>query len=259
MTIRSPPGLYHANSRSKTRRRTSDDELIFRPPSQRSAALKLDWAKVTTSLGLRGQTVSGLQAFKKRNDDARRKVQMLAELPTSVDFAQYRGVLKNQAVVDEIQKRFTAFKPATYDLNRQLKAIEAFEVEAVRNAEATKEKVDLELKDLEKTLMNIEEARPFEDLTVVCHGLTNRSNCLEEVTLLITENRTKSLLPSRRSTRRPPSSFPRDAGRCQDTRYVFYEHLETSQRLIAMTGKIRRSLHPIDNLTVPSLLCTLAM
>ncbi|KAK1768903.1 NAC-domain-containing protein [Phialemonium atrogriseum] len=132
----------------------------------RSAALKLDWAKVTTSLGLRGQTVSGLQAFKKRNDDARRKVQMLAELPTSVDFAQYRGVLKNQAVVDEIQKRFTAFKPATYDLNRQLKAIEAFEVEAVRNAEATKEKVDLELKDLENTLKNIEEARPFEDLTV---------------------------------------------------------------------------------------------
>jgi hypothetical protein len=105
--------------------------------------------------------VTGLQAFKKRNDDVRRKVQALSELPTSVDFAQYRSVLKNQAVVDEIEKRFTAFKPTTYDLNRQLKAIDAFEVEAVRNAEATKEKVDLELKDLEKTLMNIEQARPF--------------------------------------------------------------------------------------------------
>jgi hypothetical protein len=51
-------------------------------------------------------------------------------------------------------------------VNRQLKAIEAFEVEAVKNAEATKHKVDLELKDLEKTLKNIEDARPFEDLTV---------------------------------------------------------------------------------------------
>ncbi|KAK3372011.1 hypothetical protein B0H63DRAFT_401538 [Podospora didyma] len=132
----------------------------------RSAALKLDWAKVTTSLGLRGQTASGLQAFKKRNDDARRKIALLQEQATKVDFAQYRAVLKNQAVVDEIEKRFTAFKPATYDLSRQLKAIETFEVEAIKNAEATKHKVDLELKDLEKTLTNIETARPFDELTV---------------------------------------------------------------------------------------------
>ncbi|KAK4140214.1 uncharacterized protein C8A04DRAFT_40082 [Dichotomopilus funicola] len=132
----------------------------------RSTALKIDWVKITSSLGLRGQTVAGLQAFKKRNDDVRRKVQVLSEQPTTIDFAQYRSVLKNQAIVDEIEKRFKAFQPATYDLSRQLKAIEAFEVEAVKNAQATKEKVDLELKDLEKTLKNIEEARPFEDLTV---------------------------------------------------------------------------------------------
>lgn len=121
---------------------------------------------MTTSLGLRGQTVASLQAFKKRNDDVRRKVQALSEQPTTVDFAQYRSVLKNTAVVDEIEKRFAAFKPTTYDVSRQLKAIDAFEVEAVRNAEATKETVDLELKDLENTLKNIDEARPFEDLTV---------------------------------------------------------------------------------------------
>ncbi|KAH6630434.1 hypothetical protein B0J18DRAFT_421162 [Chaetomium sp. MPI-SDFR-AT-0129] len=132
----------------------------------RSTALKVDWVKITSSLGLRGQTVAGLQAFKKRNDDVRRRVQVLSEQPTTIDFAQYRSVLKNQAIVDEIEKRFKAFQPATYDLSRQLKAIEAFEVEAVKNAQATKEKVDLELKDLEKTLKNIEEARPFEDLTV---------------------------------------------------------------------------------------------
>lgn len=121
---------------------------------------------MTTSLGLRGQTAASLQSFKKRNDDVRRKVQQLSEQPTTVDFAHYRSVLKNTAVIDEIEKRFAAFTPATYDVSRQLKAIDAFEVEAVRNAEATKEKVDLELKDLAKTLKNIEEARPFEDLTV---------------------------------------------------------------------------------------------
>ncbi|KAL5604819.1 hypothetical protein BROUX41_001843 [Berkeleyomyces rouxiae] len=132
----------------------------------RSAATKLDWVKVASSLGLRGQTASSLQAFKKRNDEARRKLTALNELPTSVDFAHYRSVLKNQAVVDEIEKRFASFKPSTYDVARQVKAIEAFEVEAIKNAEATKTKVDLELKDLEKTLTNIESARPFEDLTV---------------------------------------------------------------------------------------------
>ena len=121
---------------------------------------------MTTSLGLRGQTAASLQSFKKRNDDVRRKVQQLSEQPTTVDFAHYRSVLKNTAVIDEIEKRFAAFSPATYDLGRQLKAIDAFEVEAVRNAEATKEKVDLELKDLANTLKNIDEARPFEDLTV---------------------------------------------------------------------------------------------
>ena len=136
--------------------------------SQRAgtAALKVDWTKVTTSLGLRGQTVASLQAFKKRNEDARRKLMALQEQPTTVDFAAYRSVLKNTAVIDEIEKRFTSFKPATYDVNRQLKAIDAFEVEAVRNAEATKEQVSLQLKDLEKTLKNIETARPFDELTV---------------------------------------------------------------------------------------------
>ncbi|EMR68023.1 putative atp synthase subunit d protein [Eutypa lata UCREL1] len=132
----------------------------------RSAALKLDWVKVSSSLGLRGQTAASLQAFKQRNETARRRLQALSEQPTAVDFAHYRSVLKNQAVVDEVERRFKDFKPAAYDVQRQLKAIDAFEVEAVRNAQAAKEKVDLELKDLEATLTNIETARPFDELTV---------------------------------------------------------------------------------------------
>lgn len=137
-------------------------------PSQRSAALKLDWTKLATQLGLKGQTAASLQAFKKRNDDARRKIAVLSEQSQSVDFAYYRSVLKNQAVVDDIEKQFNAFKPQTYDVGRQIKAIEAFEAQAVQSAEQTKSVVDKELSDLQKTLKNIEEARPFSDLTVVC-------------------------------------------------------------------------------------------
>nr|OQO18817.1 hypothetical protein B0A51_12603 [Rachicladosporium sp. CCFEE 5018] len=134
--------------------------------STRSAALKLDWATLPTKLGLKGTTATALQTFKKRNDDARRKVQILAEQPSTVDFSHYRSVLKNTAIVDDLEKQFSSFQVKKYDVSRQIKALDAFEAQAVKSAEETKTKVDEELKDLEKTLKNIETARPFEDLTV---------------------------------------------------------------------------------------------
>ena len=40
----------------------------------------------------------------------------------------------------------------------------------MKQAEETKVGVEKELKSLEETLTNIETARPFEELTVVCTG-----------------------------------------------------------------------------------------
>ena len=194
---------------------------------------------MTTSLGLRGQTAASLQAFKQRNENARRRVQALSEQPTTVDFAHYRSVLKNQAVVAEVERRFKEFKPATYDVARQLKAIDAFEVEAVRGAEAAREKVDLELKDLQATLKNIETARPFDELTVVRlypyptpprpgppgPGPARAGNCAKREKESADPGfccRTKLPPPSRASTRRPTSWSPRAAGTSRDTRYGFY-------------------------------------
>ena len=127
----------------------------------------MDWTKISTSLSLKGQTASALQAFKKRNDDARRKVNLLSSKSQSVNFDHYRSTLNNPGIVDEIEGQFKAFKPASYDLGRQIKAIETFQVQAVKSAEETKEKVDAEVRSLEATLMNVETARPTEDLTVV--------------------------------------------------------------------------------------------
>jgi len=93
---------------------------------------------------------------------------VLSEQAQTVDFSHYRSVLKNTAIVDDIEKQFNAFKPKTYDVGRQVKAIEAFEAQAVKDAEQTKSVVDRELSDLQKTLKNIEEARSFDELTVVC-------------------------------------------------------------------------------------------
>ncbi len=149
-------------------------------------------------------------------------MQVLSEQPTTVDFAHYRSVLKNQAVIDEIEKRFNSFQPAKYDVARQLKAIEAFEVEAVKNAQATKVEVDLELKDLQLTLENIETARPFEELTVVCRGYALVMKIVTvawEMHIDVGRYRTRLLLPSPQSTRRPRSWFQRAAGPFPDTRY----------------------------------------
>lgn len=216
---------------------------------------------MTTSLGLRGQTVASLQAFKSRNDNAKRHVQQLSELPTAVDFAQYRSTLKNQAVVDEIEKRFKAFKPATYDLSRQLKAIDTFEAEAVKNAQATKEKVDLELQDLSKTLQNIEQARPFEDLTVVCARVENREWRLSAKLKMLMDPYRMTLLPlSLRSTRRPPSWFPEAAGASPDTRYAYFPAPPRRHPLLTLaTGKIRRPLRAVEDMDYAFPLCTLAL
>lgn len=93
-------------------------------------------------------------------------MQVLSEQPTTVDFGHYRSVLANTAVIDEIEQHFKSFQPKTYDVSKQIKAIESFEQVAIKNAEETKSKVEVELKSLEKALNDIEGARPWEELTV---------------------------------------------------------------------------------------------
>ena len=93
-------------------------------------------------------------------------MQVLSEQPTEVDFGHYREVLKNTAVVDEIEQYYKTFKPKTYDVSKQIKAIESFESVAMKNAEETKGKVEVELRSLEKALGDIDNARPWEETTV---------------------------------------------------------------------------------------------
>lgn len=78
----------------------------------------------------------------------------------------YRSILKNQSIVDDIEASYKNFKPTTIDLASQLKGIEAFEAQAIKNAQDTKVQVDAQLRELAKTLENIEGARPFDELTV---------------------------------------------------------------------------------------------
>ena len=121
----------------------------------------------------------------------------------------------------------------TYDLGRQLKAIEAFEAQAVKGAEETKVKVDTELRRLEATLKNIEEARPFEDLTVVSFFTSWLMMVIEGeergfegvfqpglLTVFVRGVRTKLQLPIQRSTSGQSSWYLRASGCLLDTRYA---------------------------------------
>ncbi|ODV91908.1 hypothetical protein CANCADRAFT_22959, partial [Tortispora caseinolytica NRRL Y-17796] len=130
------------------------------------AAVKVDWAKLTTTLGLKGNTLQSLTSFRKRHEDALRQVTELKAQPAEVDFAYYRSVLKNQKVIDELEKYAKSFKPVTYDVSKILKTIDAFEAKAVDNAKTTEEKVASELKQLQAALDDIETARPIDQLTV---------------------------------------------------------------------------------------------
>ncbi|KIM67763.1 hypothetical protein SCLCIDRAFT_1209892 [Scleroderma citrinum Foug A] len=131
----------------------------------KAAAVAVDFTRIYSTLGLGKETIASLQAFRKRHADAQRLHAQYASQPTAVDFSHYRSILKNQAIVDEAEKLSKDFKPVTYDANAHIKAIEAFETKAVTKAQETAEKIDVELKELQATLANIEEARPFEDLS----------------------------------------------------------------------------------------------
>ncbi|WFD20788.1 ATP synthase d subunit [Malassezia caprae] len=127
-------------------------------------AAAIDFSKILSS-GIGKETQAQIVAFRKRADEARRALANLQNQPTSVDLSHYKNVLKNQSVVSQAEKILSEFKPVTYDVNAQVKAIESFEATAVKQAQESSAKMEAELKDLKATLSNIEGARPFDQLT----------------------------------------------------------------------------------------------
>lgn len=94
-------------------------------------AAAADLAKIS-NLGLGKNTLAQISAFRKRADDAKRQLAQLQQQKTDVDFAHYNKLIRNKDVVSQAQKILAEFKPVTYDVQAQLKAIDAFESKAVR-------------------------------------------------------------------------------------------------------------------------------
>ncbi|QPG75751.1 ATP synthase d subunit [Brettanomyces nanus] len=132
----------------------------------KTAASKINWSTIIPQLGLAGKTATSLAAFKKRNDEAKSVLYELKHSPTTVDFEFYKGKLHNSQIVSKIESDVDKFSASKPDLSKQLNLISTFEAKAVENAKETESLVLKELTNLERTLENIETARPFEELTV---------------------------------------------------------------------------------------------
>ncbi|KAI8617513.1 hypothetical protein BC830DRAFT_1062371 [Chytriomyces sp. MP71] len=128
------------------------------------AAKKIDFARLATSL--RPDTVASLNAFRRRHTDLIKQISDLREQSTSINFEGYRNVLSNKKIVNDAEKAFAAFRPAAYDLKEQLRVIEAQEAKAIAAAEATERRINQEMVELKELLVNIETARPVDQLTV---------------------------------------------------------------------------------------------
>ncbi|BGP55759.1 hypothetical protein JCM8202_005676 [Rhodotorula sphaerocarpa] len=129
-------------------------------------AASVEWSRITSKLGLGKQALNELSAFRTRASAARAANSAVKDQKTTVDFEHYRQVLKNKDIVAEGEKLFQSFKAVDYDVQAQLKAIAAFEAKAVASAKDAATKVESELGDLKSTLKNIEDARPFDQLTL---------------------------------------------------------------------------------------------
>ncbi|CAG8467944.1 11650_t:CDS:2 [Cetraspora pellucida] len=129
-------------------------------------AASIDWSRLTVTLGLKKETITALQAFRKRNEEAKRVVSALKQQKTDIDFENYRNILKNKAIVNEAEKVLNQFKPTKVDLAGQLKVVEKFEKKAIDYAKNTVNKIDAELGELQATLTNMEQTRPFKDISV---------------------------------------------------------------------------------------------
>ncbi|KAJ3020182.1 ATP synthase d subunit [Thoreauomyces humboldtii] len=130
----------------------------------RQAATRVDWSALGSKL--KPETVASVNAFRRRHTELTKTVTDLREQSATIDFQHYAKILKNQKVVQDAERAFKGFSPATYDLKEQLRAIESQQKAAVTAAQKTAQKVNIEVDELKSLLTNIETARPVDQLTV---------------------------------------------------------------------------------------------
>ncbi|KAI8318850.1 ATP synthase d subunit [Martensiomyces pterosporus] len=126
----------------------------------------INWPVVSSVLSKHTEITKSLGAFRKSYEEAERQLTQVKEADRPIDFEYYRRVLKNQEIVDKLEKISQSQKVVKVDLADQLKTISAFEAKAVASAELYVKETEANLADLSETVKNIDAARPITQLTV---------------------------------------------------------------------------------------------
>lgn len=124
---------------------------------------KINWGGLSAKL--RPETLASVSAFKRQYEELSKKYLELQESSTSIDWNAYSSISKTK-VFSEAQKSFNNFTPAKLDLDKTLKSIAVEETAAIKSAKETSAAVAKELKELKQLLVDIETARPIDQLTV---------------------------------------------------------------------------------------------
>lgn len=180
-----------------------------------------EWTKIYNGLGLGKETTSQLQAFRARHTSALNKNSALKSSVPEIDISHYKSILKDQSAVQNAEKVLREFKPVDYDLSKWNGVVDAFEGKAVAAAKETLAKISKEEGSLKETLSNIQEARPFEDLTVSfsmkgCRACFKRSSSHVECNVL-TIRLTRSERRGPKSLKPPRPCLKRESGPYQVT------------------------------------------
>ncbi|KAJ1889753.1 ATP synthase d subunit [Coemansia sp. RSA 376] len=126
----------------------------------------INWPVVSSVLSKHTEITGSLAAFRKGYEEAERQLTQLKEADRAIDFDHYRRILKNNDIVDKLEKVARAQKIVKVDLADQLKTISVFEAKAIASAELYVKETAANLADLNETVANIETARPVTQLTV---------------------------------------------------------------------------------------------
>jgi F-type H+-transporting ATPase subunit d len=124
---------------------------------------KINWGGLSTKL--RPETLAAVSSFKRDYEALSKKLLELQESSTTIDWNQYSSISKTK-VFSEAKKSFDSFNPKKLDLESTLKSIGVEETAAVKSAKETSAAVEKELKELKQLMVDIESARPIEQLTV---------------------------------------------------------------------------------------------
>lgn len=128
-------------------------------------AKRIDFKKIAESFRLAKTTLSSLENFEKRYNEAVKTHYELSKEDLKIDFESYRKNLKNGKIVDSIKLKYESFVPKKIDIKKNLELIEKFQKKAIESAEKAKKVTENEINELRELVEIIKKVRSYDEIT----------------------------------------------------------------------------------------------